>query len=473
MKVIKFGGSSLADAAHIKQVCNIILSDKKRRLVVVSAPGKRHDDDIKVTDMLIALAEKYMEIGNPNFQQESEEKLQLIVERYKSIAVELQMNNDIITVIEADLRSRLALRSNGRRHDDGTVEHISDEQFMDLMKAAGEDNSAKLVASYLINTGVNAQYINPRDAGMILSNEYGNARVLPHSYEMLNKLNENENLMIFPGFFGYSHNGDVVTFSRGGSDVTGAVLAAAVKAEVYENFTDVDSVYAANPRIIEEPKPIPVFTYAEMRELAYAGFTVLHEETLEPVYKMSIPVNIKNTNNPDSPGTFIVPERMDIDETPVVGIAADRGFFTLNVTKYMMNREIGFGRKLLQILEDEGVSYEHTPSGIDSICVVVRNRNCPVEVRDNIVRTIYNELQVDEVTLEDDMAIVMLVGQGMLKRVGLAARATSALSNSKINISMINQGSSEVSIMFGVKGADSDKSVKALYNEFFLNEFKE
>lgn len=457
----------MADAAHIKQVCDIILSDKQRRLVVVSAPGKRSSEDTKVTDMLIGLAEKYMETANPNYQEQAEVLLQAVVERYRSIAAELEMDQAIITVIEADLRSRLALRMNGKRDDEGQIRQISDEQFMDLMKASGEDNSAKLVASYLIHIGVNAQYVNPKEAGMILSNEYGNARVLPHSYEMLHKLNENENIMIFPGFFGYSSEGDVVTFSRGGSDVTGAVLAAAVKADVYENFTDVDSVYAANPHIIDHPKPIPVFTYAEMRELSYAGFTVLHEETLEPVYKMGIPVNIKNTNNPQAPGTFIVPERVDTEESPVVGIAADGGFFTLNVTKYMMNREIGFGRKLLQILEDEGVSYEHTPSGIDSICVIVRNRNCPIEIRNRIIRTIYNELQVDNVTLHEDIAIVMLVGQGMMRKIGLSSRATSALSKAGVNISMINQGSSEVSIMFGIDGVDSLKAVKALYDEFF------
>ncbi len=459
MKVAKFGGSSLADAAHVKQVCNIILSDRDRRLVVVSAPGKRYPEDTKVTDMLIVLADTYMQTAAMDYQEKVEQQLKAIVERYGSIAEELQMDSEIAKVIEEDLRKRLALKKEGK---------ISDAQFMDLMKAAGEDNSAKLVAAYLLSIGEAAQYINPKEAGMILNKEYGNARVLPESYESLHKLNKNPNIMIFPGFFGYSADGDVVTFSRGGSDVTGAVLAAAVKASVYENFTDVDSVYAANPNIIKNPKPIPVFTYAEMRELSYAGFSVLHEETLEPVYKMGIPVNIRNTNNPDAPGTMIVPQHagMTID-LPVVGIAADNGFFTLNVMKYMMNREIGFGRKLLQIFEEEGVSYEHTPSGIDNICVIVRKKNCPPEVRNRIVRKIYNELQVDSVTMHDNVAIVMMVGQGMTKNVGVAARATTALSNAGVNISMINQGSSEVSIMFGIEGIDSLRAVQALYDEFF------
>ena len=467
MKVIKFGGSSLADGAHVKQVCDIILSDEKRRLAVVSAPGKRFPEDEKVTDMLIDLAEKYMDMQDPDRQKKSENQLQKIIGRYSSIAKDLEMDLEIIDIIETDIRSRLEIRTSGRRQYNGEIKFISDEQFMDMMKAAGEDNSAKLVAEYLKSTGVKAQYINPKDAGMILSEEYGNARVLPGSYESLNELNENENIMIFPGFFGYSHDGDIVTFSRGGSDVTGAVLAAALKAEVYENFTDVDSVFAANPKIIDNPRPIPVFTYEEMRELAYAGFNVLHEETLEPVYKMSIPVNIRNTNNPSAPGTFIVPERVDDDDSPVVGIASDDGFLTINVTKYMMNREVGFGRKLLQILEDEGVSYEHTPSGIDSICVIIRTRNCSVEKRNRIIRTIYEELKVDSVNMHEDITIVMVVGQGMMRKTGIAARATGALGRSGVNIKMINQGSSEVSIMFGIETGDTPKAVKALYGEFF------
>lgn len=452
MKVTKFGGSSLADAAHIKQVCNIVLSDSERRLVVVSAPGKRFEDDIKVTDMLINLANSYIKSGNA---QDCEVELMAVVDRYKSIALDLNMSLDIIDIIEADLRSRLNTR------DD------NDKKFMDLMKAAGEDNSAKLVAGYLKSTGINAAYINPKDAGMILSDEYGNARVLESSYEQLFELNNRVELMIFPGFFGYSKTGEVVTFSRGGSDVTGAVLAAAVEASVYENFTDVDSVYAASPKIVKNPKPIPIFTYAEMRELSYAGFNVLHEETLEPLYRKGIPVNIRNTNNPQAPGTMIVTDRNEDDTCPVVGIAADGGFFSVHVYKYMMNREIGFGRKLLQILENEGIPYEHTPSGIDSISIIIRDRNCSKDVLDRVIDKIYNELKVDNIVVQDDLAIVMIVGLGMMQRVGIASKATCALAEANINISMINQGSSEVSIMFGIDENDANNAVQALYNALF------
>ncbi len=452
MKVIKFGGSSLADAKQIKKVCNIILSDRQRRIAVVSAPGKRDDNDTKVTDLLIALAETCRDKGD------TESALDAVIDRYASIAKDLHLGKDIVRTIKKDLLARMEkLSSNADNYG----------MFLDLLKAAGEDNSAKLVACYLQSIGENAEYIDPKEAGMILSNEFGNAQVLPHSYELLSKLAERDTIMIFPGFFGYSEDGEVVTFSRGGSDVTGGVLAAAVNADVYENFTDVDFVYAANPKLIQNPFPIPLFTYEEMRELSYAGFSVLHEEALAPVYKKGIPVNIRNTNNPDAPGTFIVPDKTAPKPTlPVAGIAADTGFLTIHVYKYMMNRLIGYGRKLLSVLEEEGVSFEHMPSGIDSISLIIREKNCPPETLQRIVDK-YKALEADSVTVDKDQAIVMLVGRGMTKNVGVLAGATAAFAKAKINIRMINQGSSEVSIMFGVEAKDAKNSVIALYNEFF------
>lgn len=449
MKVVKFGGTSLADAKQIQKVCRIILSDKSRRIAVVSAPGKRYSGDTKVTDLLIHLAETCAKKEDP------ESALEAVLERFSSIAEDFSLGKEIVKTIKNDLLARM--RS----------ETENFEMFLDLMKAAGEDNTAKLVACYLQSIGENAEYVNPKDAGMFLSNEFGNAQVLPHSYELLAKLAERDTIMIFPGFFGYSEDGDVVTFSRGGSDVTGGVLAAAVGAEVYENFTDVDFVYAANPKLIENPFPIPLFTYEEMRELSYAGFSVLHEEALAPVYQKGISVNIRNTNNPDAPGTFIVPDRTAPKPTlPVAGIAADTGFLTIHVYKYMMNRLVGFGRKLLSILEEEGVSFEHMPSGIDSISLIIREKNCPPEKLDRILEK-YKQLHPDAVTVDRDQAIVMLVGRGMTKSIGVATRATAAFSRAKINIRMINQGSSEVSIMFGVEAKDAKPSVIALYNEFF------
>ena len=452
MKVIKFGGSSLADANQIKKVCDIILADAARRLVVVSAPGKRFSSDTKVTDMLIALADAALSgIGCAG-------ELDAVVGRYESIAADLGLGSEITEQIRDDITARVSSSKSNKG------------KFIDLMKAAGEDNSAKLVAAYLQSINIDAEYINPLKAGLILSDEFGNAQVLPKSYNKLARLAKNPKIMIFPGFFGYSETGEVVTFSRGGSDVTGAILAAAVNADVYENFTDVDSVYAANPKIVKNPMPIPMFSYEEMRELSYAGFTVLHEEALAPVYHKGITVNIKNTNNPQAPGTLIVPGHAlsaEHKKFPVVGIAADKGFMTLHVQKYMMNREIGFGRKLLQIIEKEGISYEHTPSGIDSISIIIREKFYSSETFDRIIKTIYSELNVDNVILDFDQAIVMVVGNGMTHSIGTLAKGTQALANAGININMINQGSSEVSIMFGIDADDADSAVTSLYDAFF------
>ena len=448
MKVCKFGGTSMANGEQIKKVCSIISSDPERRVVVVSAPGKRFDSDIKVTDLLSSCASKYL--ANDDYKTVLDE----ITGRYTGIAKELGLGQQIITDIENNLNTRISLPFD------------SPEKFMDRMKAAGEDNSARLIACYMKSLGLNAQYLNPKDAGLFLSDEYGNARVLPQSFKNLARIRDMEGIIIFPGFFGYSLSGEVVTFPRGGSDITGSILAAALEVDVYENFTDVDSVFVASPKIVKNPKPISVLTYREMRELSYAGFSVLHEETLEPVFQRGVPVNIRNTNNPSSHGTVITPTRELID-CPVAGIAGDKGFCSININKYMMNREIGFGRKVLQILEEEFVPFEHMPSGIDDISIIIRKKYLDNEKKSNIMERIAKELKVDSVSLEYDLGLVMVVGEGMKRTVGILSRITKALSENSINIRMVNQGSSEVSIMFGISEDDVERSIKCIYNEFF------
>jgi aspartate kinase len=448
MKVCKFGGTSMADAGQIRKVCGIVTSDAARRLVVVSAPGKRSKADTKVTDLLIALAEKCLSGGAAG------KELAAVVDRYGQIARDLGLSADITNRIEEDLRARL---------DEPRTDRA---QFLDTLKAAGEDNCAKLVAEYLKSTGAQARYVSPKDAGLLLTHEFGNARVLPESYKNLARLRDLPGITIFPGFFGYSPQGAVVTFPRGGSDITGSILAAAVKADAYENFTDVDSVFVASPAIVQNPRPISQITYREMRELSYAGFSIFHEEALEPVFHAGVPVCVKNTNNPSAPGTCIVMDRAcAIGE--VAGIASSDGFCSVYVSKYLMNREIGFGRRLLQILEEEGLSYEHSPSGIDNISVILREKQFTEAVEGRIMDRIRKELDVDEVSVERGLAIVMVVGECMRHVVGVAARATAAFARANVNIEMINQGSSEVSMMFGVKAEDTDRAVQALYGEFF------
>lgn len=448
MKVAKFGGSSLASAEQIRKVFKIVTSDPEREIVVVSAPGKRDKSDIKVTDMLIACAEGFLANGNADSELES------VTIRYAEIAKELDLSNEITEEIYKDIKSRLKVGSSGK------------EGFIDSLKAAGEDNSARLVAAYFKSLGVEATYVNPKDAGLLLSSEYGNAQVLPQSYENLKALRNIPGIKIFPGFFGYSEEGEVVTFSRGGSDITGSILAAAVNADLYENFTDVDCVYSVNPNIVANPKPIIELTYREMRELSYAGFGVFHEEALVPVYRKGIPVRVKNTNNPDAPGTTIVLHREN-NSGPVIGIAGDKGFCSIYISKYLMNREIGFGRKVLHILEDEGLSYEHLPSGIDNMSIVIRESKLNKEIEDRLIKRLYEELVVDHVSVQHDLALVMVVGEGMQSTIGISARITGSLAKAKINIEMINQGSSEESIMYGIKADDCDKAIRAIYEEFF------
>ena len=257
-----------------------------------------------------------------------------------------------------------------------------------------------------------------------------------------------------------------MTFSRGGSDITGAILASAVRAEVYENFTDVDSVFAANPSIVKNPVPIAELTYREMRELSYAGFSVFHDEALEPVYRAQVPVNIRNTNNAKADGTLIVPNRKSTD-IPVVGIAAMDSVCCIYLSKYLMNRQIGFGRRLLQILEAEDISFEHVPSGIDNMSVILRGDNLSAAKEKRIVEQIRQTLAPEDISVERGLSLIMVVGEGMRHTVGIASRATRALAGAEVNIEMINQGSNEVSMMFGIKSEDMETAVQALYAEFF------
>jgi aspartate kinase len=447
LKVAKFGGSSVADATMLRKVADIIMSDTARKFIVVSAPGKRFSDDIKVTDLFIDLGEKYV---NGKSIEEAKER---ILNRFETMIQSLELSSDILSDINESIEDVL--------HSD---RFISNKQ--DALKAMGEDSLAKILSAYLQLKGCQATYVNPQEAGIIVSDEPGSAQVLNESYEQLYKLRDREGIMIIPGFFGYTLKGDLMTFPRGGSDITGSIVAAGVQADLYENFTDVDSVYCVNPNIVQNPKEINVLTYKEMRELSYAGFSVFHDEALIPAFKAKIPVCIKNTNNPKSPGTMIVSEREQKEGT-VIGIASDKGFSSLFVSKYLMNREIGFGKNLLQILVDEGISFEHAPSGIDDMSVIIRDRQLTPEKETVIIDRIKNELHVDLVTIQRDLAMIMLVGEGMNSTYGVASKATAAFERAKVNIEMINQGSSEVSMMFGIKADGMEKAVQSLYDVFF------
>ncbi|MCW1041100.1 aspartate kinase [Streptococcus anginosus] len=448
MKVVKFGGSSLASAGQLEKVLQIIKADPERRFVIVSAPGKRCTQDTKVTDALIKYYRDYV-AGNDVTKHQ-----QWIIQRYRDMALELQLKPNILDRISKSFQKLASLP-------------IENNKFLyDTFLAAGENNNAKLIAAYFRQNGVDARYVHPREAGLIVSSEPGNARLLPSSYDKIEELNEADEVLIIPGFFGVTKDDQICTFSRGGSDITGSIIAAGVKADLYENFTDVDGIFAAHPGIIHMPHSIPELTYREMRELAYAGFTVLHDEALIPAYRGKIPLVIKNTNNPTHPGTKIVLKHSNRDFT-VVGIAADAHFTSINMSKYLMNREIGFGRKVLQILEDLNIRWEHMPTGIDDLSIILRDRELTPIKEEEILRQLRQKLEVDHAEIEHDLSIIMIVGEKMKSHIGLTATATKALSDNHINIQMISQGSSEVSIMIVINSKQEKAAIKALYKAFF------
>ncbi|OFI50556.1 aspartate kinase [Floricoccus tropicus] len=448
MKVVKFGGSSVASAPQIDKVFNIIKSDPNRKFVVVSAPGKRFAEDTKVTDALIAY---YNAVKNKGDVETSQNWL---IDRYSEITTDLNLSDKIIEEIKNNILSLAEL-------------DVDNDVFAyDSFLAAGENNNAILIAEYFDNQGLKAQYINPKKAGIFVTEEPGDARLLDESNKKINELNDLDGVLVIPGFFGITEKGKICTFSRGGSDITGSIIAAGTNADIYENFTDVDGIFVAHPGIIENPESISEVTYKEMRELSYAGFSVLHDEALVPARLAGVPIVIKNTNNPNHPGTKITTERKD-NSRPVIGIAAESNFASINISKYLMNREVGFGRKVLQSLEDNNIRFEHMPTGIDDLSVIIRSRFLTAELEEKVLTELQEALNPDELHLEKDLSVIVIVGEGMKEHIGVTSTATRALSDAGINLEMLSQGSSEVSVMFVVKGDQEKEAITALYDAFF------
>ena len=448
MKVAKFGGSSLASSDQVRKVVKIIKDDPMRRYIVVSAPGKRHTDDIKVTDLLISLHDNLVAGKDPS------RLINAIYNRYEEIGQAFHVDKQILTDIYQDLTSLK------------TIEIKENAHLYDIILSRGEDNNARLIAGVLKAEGLKARYISPEDLGLLVTDEPKNARILNKAYPLIKKWAKNPEILVIPGFFGITEEGNICTFSRGGSDITGSIVAAGMNAELYENFTDVNGIYSAHPGIIHEPELIKEISYREMRELAYAGFSVFHDEALIPSFQAKIPVVIKNTNNPSHPGTRIVHEKENHDKT-VVGIASDRGFSMIYISKYLMNREVGFTLRVLQILKEFNINYEHMPSGIDDISVIIRANQLTEETEEELLRKIAYEIDPDELRIKHGLTMVVVVGEGMRERVGVTAESTAALARKKINLEMINQGSSEVSIMFSIQEKDEKAAIRTLYYTFF------
>jgi aspartate kinase len=437
VKVVKFGGSSLASAEQFKKVGNIIRADESRRYVVPSAPGKRFSEDTKVTDMLYKCYAEAEE--GKNFDKQ----LKAIKERY----------NEII--------KGLGLKLSLEEQFETIKKQFSGLAGRDYAASRGEYLNGIIMANYLGYEFIDA-------ATVIFFDKDGEFDGEKTNEVMAARLAKTENAVI-PGFYGAMPNGAVKTFSRGGSDVTGSIVARALKADVYENWTDVSGFLAADPRIVKNPKPITIITYKELRELSYMGATVLHESAIFPVRKEGIPINIRNTNAPEDKGTMIVETTCSTPECTITGIAGKKGFVSISIDKDMMNSEIGFGRKVLQVFEDNGISFEHMPSGIDTMTVFVHQDEF-VENEQKVLAQLHRAVKPDSIELESDIALIAVVGRGMRNSSGIAANIFSALAKAKINIKMIDQGSSELNIIIGVRNRYFEDAIRAIYGVFVPEE---
>ena len=431
--VVKFGGSSLASAEQFKKVADIIHADPHRRFVVPSAPGKRFDGDTKVTDMLYGCYD-LAEAG-----KDFDGVLADIKARYDEIieglGLDLTLDKEFETIHE-----QFRLKA-GRNY----------------AASRGEYLNGIVLANYLGFEFVDA-------ATVIRFDDAGNFEADRTDLILSSRLKDVEYAVV-PGFYGAQDDGVVTTFSRGGSDITGSIVAKAVHADVYENWTDVSGFLVADPRIIKNPEAIEAITYKELRELSYMGASVLHEDAIFPVRKEGIPINIRNTNKPDDLGTWIVESTCQKSEYTITGIAGKKGFCSLFIEKSLMNAEIGFGRKVLQVLEEQGISFEHIPSGIDTMTLFIHQDEF-AEKEQQVIAGIHRAVNPDFMELETDLALVAVVGRGMRANRGTAARIFAALAHANVNVKMIDQGSSELNVIIGVRNEDFETAIKAIYDIF-------
>ena len=436
IKVAKFGGSSLADAACFKKVKAIVDADPEIRFVVPSAPGKRAPGDIKITDLL------YMSIDAVRSGQDHAPIFGRIRARYLEIAQDLGLSQDL----EAEL--------------DNIEKSIRDGCTGDYAASRGEYLNAKLLSEYLGFPFV--------DATDLICFRAGDGSYDDETTQWWSRKLETMECAVIPGFYGRRVDGGVRTFSRGGSDITGSIVARAVHADLYQNWTDVSGFMMADPRIVKDPRVIRVVTYSELRELSYMGATVLHEDSIFPVRRAGIPIQVKNTNAPEDPGTMIVPDRRlrDYPERGVMtGVAGRRGFTVITVTKDNMHREVGFGYRLLKVLMRHSISFEHCPSGIDTMSIVVSDEALRRD-KDAVIAESQEECDPDAIEVQNGMALIATVGRGMVRSRGVAARLCTALSEAGVNIRMLDQGSSEMNIIVGVESEDFEPAIRAIYDCF-------
>ena len=434
VKVAKFGGSSVADALQIGKIKNIIENDPDIHYVVVSAPGKRFSDDSKVTDLLY-LCKAHIEHNLP-YQQ----IFQVICDRFMAVEVNLGVNVGLKAAFE-EIRKNLEAGASA-----------------DYIASRGEHLNAMLIAAYLGFDFVDSSRIVRFDEKGRFMEELTNK-------EIAEELKHHERAVI-PGFYGAKVDGTIKTFSRGGSDITGALVARAVGADVYENWTDVSGFLMADPRIVKDPKPISTVSYKELRELSYMGASVLHEDAIYPARIANIPINIRNTNEPENPGTMITSEPAKLEEGQIIaGIAGSKDFTVITMYKALLSSERGFIRKMSGVLEDFDIPIEHIPSGVDTLSVVISNKQLDGKLED-ILDEFERQLKPDHMEVSDDIALIATVGAGMSLRTGVSAKLFTALAEKKVNIRMIDQGSSEMNIIVGVENKDFEKAIRAIYGAF-------
>ena len=431
--VAKFGGSSLANANQMRKVKEIIMMDERRKYIVPSAPGRRFDDDIKITDLLYAVKKQAMD------GEQTDELFSQIRQRY------IEMRDELGTGLKIE------------KYLDVVEQDIVGGATLDYTASRGEFLNALLLADYLGYEFVDA-------ADVIFFDKNGRLDLDKTKSVMRGRLKHAEKAVI-PGFYGSTPDGEIRTFSRGGSDITGSIVARAVMANIYENWTDVSGFLMADPRIVDNPKTIMKITYRELRELSYMGASVLHEEAVFPVSEVRIPINIKNTNKPEDPGTLIVSKVFEDDHRTITGIAGKRNFTVIAIEKNNMNTELGFGRKVLEALEKNEVSFEHMPTGIDTLSLVIADENIDGKLK-SVQDDIYQACKPDSIEVFSNMALIATVGRGMRKHVGTAAKLFSSLAKGDINIRMIDQGSSEINIIVGVENEDFEKAVVSIYEGF-------
>lgn len=433
-KVLKFGGSSLADGAQFKKVADIVKSQSSRRYVIVSAPGKRYSNDEKITDLL----NKCYNLAKN--KEDIDQVFNKIETRYNNIIKELGLD--------------FSLKDEFEKIRTSILHHVGS----DYISSRGEYLNAKILSKYL-----GYEFIDAEKRIFFLEDGSFDGE---KTNRVLGEVLKKQKNAVIPGFYGSMPNGTIKTFSRGGSDVTGSIVARAVDANLYENWTDVSGMLMADPRIVENPRVIDIITYRELRELSYMGATVIHEDAIFPVKQSGIPINIRNTNFPEDKGTMIVPKaESNTSDRIITGIAGKRGFSIITMEKDMMNQEIGFGRKVLEILESYNVPFEHLPTGIDTMSIIV-NSDKILNIKENIKTEISKTVKTDSIKIEDGLAMIAVVGRSMKREKGTAIRAFSAIKKASIEIKMIDLGSSEINIIIGVKEDDYALALKMLYSEF-------